>query len=382
MIRPFDMETGRATAGYMADVSSVPLFSPEEEKSAFLRYETAEDAFISRAASLAHMSVPAIANVISSLEPDFPNLEEVKAAVDAVSSSGGAKKEAVALSKAVRTAGLSAPVRSSLSSAIKSAMEASEASGESTRWADPIMRLADDVDEAKNAIVEANLRLVISFVKRHGNRSGLTFYDLIQEGNMGLIRSVEKFDHRRGVRFATYASWWIRQGIRRALSDSSRTVRIPVHVLDKMFRLTKEDQVHATKTGRPMSDDEAMKKLSISKSKLEAIKGARMGPAMPLEGGDDESASLIGTLESPDPLPPPDKLALEQLGAELREVMALLTPQEFKIISWRYGLVGPEPLTLQQIADKYKLSRERIRQLEARALKKLRNKPGQLREHL
>jgi RNA polymerase primary sigma factor len=173
--------------------------------------------------------------------------------------------------------------------------------------------------------------------------------------------------------------------MRRALSDLDRTVRVPVHVLDAMFSLVRADQAHAVRTGSRLSDEEAMAKLGIGRKKLEAAKKARGRPVLSLDSSPDgpDGPSLINTFEAPGGATlPMDVVATRQLGEDLRKLMRFLTRQEADILSRRFGLDGADPLTLQQIADKYGLSRERIRQLEARALKKLKARSDRLREHL
>jgi RNA polymerase primary sigma factor len=241
------------------------------------------------------------------------------------------------------------------------------------KYLEKISQASRHSKRVKNKFVKANLRLVVSIARRY-NRGRLPLIDLIQEGNIGLMKAVERFDHARGYRFSTYASWWIRHAISRALADKGRAVRIPVHMLDTHNRVQRATQAVIARTGRDPTLDELEKETGIPQEKLDKVKGAWAETPFSLDRpvGDEDGRKFIDFLQDDNMQSPYESLVSQKWGEEVRRLLGHLTPIESRIIRWRFGLDDEDELTLKEIGDKYNLSRERIRQLQEQALGKIR----------
>ncbi|HMV78384.1 MAG TPA: RNA polymerase sigma factor RpoD [Leptospiraceae bacterium] len=251
--------------------------------------------------------------------------------------------------------------------------EAGSPTNEIKEWGEKIIKGEREISQAKKELVKANLRLVVSIAKRYANR-GMHFFDLIQEGNIGLIKAVDKFEYKKGYKFSTYATWWIRQAITRAISDQARTIRVPVHMIEQVNKVIREARLFVQEFGRDPTNEEIAERLGWPVQKVKSVKNVGREPiSLEIPIGSEEDSELGDFIEDKDVESPLNSAASTILAEQIRQVLHTLPAREQKVIRMRFGLDDGYAQTLEEVGYQFKVTRERIRQIEAKALRRLRH---------
>ncbi|MCB1174706.1 MAG: RNA polymerase sigma factor RpoD [Leptospiraceae bacterium] len=240
-------------------------------------------------------------------------------------------------------------------------------------WGESLNKGEREIAQAKKELIKANLRLVVSIAKRYANR-GMHFFDLIQEGNIGLIKAVDKFEYKKGYKFSTYATWWIRQAITRAISDQARTIRVPVHMIEQINKVVRESRLFLQETGREPTNDEIAERLGWPVIKVKAVKNVAREPiSLEVPVGSEEDSELGDFIPDNDVVSPIDATAHRLLSEQIQQVLNTLPAREQKVLRMRFGLDDGYSHTLEEVGYVFQVTRERIRQIEAKALRRLRH---------
>ena len=343
--------------------------------------------------SLAESGVEVISDEpsVADLQAEEAEVEEAEASLDDAGPSASADLVRVYLREIGRVSLLTAADEVDLAKRVEAGVFAAERLGQMESLGNvagelrrDLLAVIGDGQRAKQRLIESNLRLVVSIAKRYAGR-GLPFLDLIQEGNLGLIRAVEKFDYTRGFKFSTYASWWIRQAVSRAVADQARTIRIPVHMVETVNRILRAQRLLVQSLGRDPTAAEIAAQVDMPTARVEEIKRLAMEPvSLHSPVGEEDGSELGDLIEDSESVPPAELVSAGLLASHVEAVLTHLGDREREVVRMRYGLTDGEPRTLEEVGRAFGVTRERVRQIEAKSLAKLRHPhlSAQLRDYL
>ncbi len=407
-----DMQQGvsepdnQAFTAYLKEMGTVPILTREEEVIIGRRIEWARNAIMMAVFSLPRMleKLVALGELINRAEAPLEEIFEIGTDDDLMerktefykctseiqkllverremlsrgASTAELRRNRKAISREVLSLGLLESAIFTFSDEVKRLARQNAIVGDDEREIQRVLKVINRCEKiifnARQRLIEANLRLVVSVAKRYLGR-GLSIEDLIQEGNMGLMRAACRYDYRKGYKFSTYATWWIRQAITRALAEHSRTVRLPVHVIEHITNYQKLCRQMVQELGREPQMDEVARRLGIPEEKLKQMLGSSKD-VLSLETpvGDEEDSQLLDFIEDPHAISPLEEAMREDLRSRIEEVLKTLNPKEAEVIRLRYGLDDQGPYTLEEVGRLLSITRERVRQIESRAMKKLRH---------
>ncbi len=376
---------------YFKEAAAIPMLKPHEEQAIAQSIEQLESALWGHLLSYPALLEPILALLLARLEPPHPNLETLRRMARELRRScrapGRRRYDAACerLGAELRERDLDREVLEDLMCRLERLGRGEETQlfGQPVRIKvaskafSAFLRRARELAEASQAerhrFVRANLRLVMSIVYRHGHGQ-LPLHDLIQEGNLGLIKAVGRFDYKRGYRFSTYAGWWIRHAVNRAIANKGRLVRMPVHQLDSQRKITKATWKLTSSLGRPPTEEELSDSMGVTQEKLDVLQQSSSSPALSLDKslGEDGGQRFIDLLDDEDRPSPSDEAMQRELSEHVLRLVDALTPMEADVLRRRFGLASGSEETLQEVGERYGLSRERIRQIQEEALTHLR----------
>ena len=337
---------------------------------------------------LAEAGVEVVSEEPSPEDLEAEEVESPEAALDDVGPAASADLVRVYLREIGRIPLLTAADEVELAKRVEAGVFAAErldtATGLAAQMCRDLHAVVGDGRRAKQRLIESNLRLVVSIAKRYSGR-GLPFLDLIQEGNLGLIRAVEKFDYTRGFKFSTYASWWIRQAVSRAVADQARTIRIPVHMVETVNRILRTQRMLVQVLGRDPTPKEIAERVDMPVERVIEIRRLAMEPvSLHAPVGEEEGSELGDLIEDSESVSPPEQVSAGLLAQHVEDVLSHLGEREREVVRMRYGLADGEPRTLEEVGRAFGVTRERVRQIEAKSLAKLRHPhlSAQLRDYL
>ena len=371
--KAFDRGTSRAAERYRKIVHETPPCGGTEEKSHMVESEQKVteiiDGLVAAYKMKGSVSTNALCDVLEKYDLGPNQIEQIYKALpeQGIQIFDEDERDRELFEQALSDIGLDDPVKMYLKDIGRVPLLSGDEEVELAR------RMQEGDEAAKKRLSEANLRLVVSIAKRYVGR-GMLFLDLIQEGNLGLMKAVEKFDYQKGFKFSTYATWWIRQSITRAIADQARTIRIPVHMVETINKLTRVSRILLQENGREPTPEEIAAAMDVDVARVREIQKIAQDPvSLETPIGEEEDSHLGDFIEDDKTQTPSDSVSFIMLKEQLLNVLDTLTPREEKVLRLRYGIDDGKPRTLEEVGKEFNVTRERIRQIEAKALRKLRH---------